>query len=448
MPSIPSNLPILFVVAIPFFIQSHCSLADSIPSEWPQWRGPSGQGHAMATNLPTKWDDTSNVQWKIKTPGRGWSSPVIVGNQIWLTTAVEVPASPEDAKRRLQTNTGDQPLTLLEVVELKALCIDRNQGTLIHELSLITVREPQWVHKLNSYASPTPVYDSGMLYCHFGAFGTACVNTASANVVWVNTELQVAHENGPGGSPIVVDDVVVFHLDGSDQQYVAALDKHTGQLAWKTDRSGEMRTNPQQKKSYGTPLIVEVDGKPQIISPASDWLYSYAPETGNELWKVAYGQLGFSVTPRPVVGHGLIFLATGFGKGQILAVKYKESQPPEIAWRFNKGTPTVPSPLLVGNELYFVSDTGVFTCLDALTGNEIYRERLGGNFSSSPWDSEGRIYASNREGVTFVIKSGRSFELLAENAISEAIYATPATVDRTIYLRTESQLYKIRENKR
>ncbi len=444
MPSIALN-QLIIIFTMQFIFQIHWAFADSLPSEWPQWRGPLGQGHASATHLPTRWNDNENVMWKVKTPGRGWSSPVIVGNQIWMTTAFEVPASPEVAKRRLQTNTGDQPLTLLDEVELKAFCIDRNKGTLLHELSLITVREPQWIHKLNSFASPTPVLDHGMLYCHFGAFGTACVDTTSAKVIWTNNELQVNHENGPGGSPVVVGNLVVFHLDGSDQQYIAALNKKTGQLAWKTDRSGEMRDNPQQKKSYGTPLIVEIDGRTQIVSPASDWLYSYDPNTGSELWKVPYGQLGFSVTPRPVIGHGMIFLATGFGKGQILAVKYNGALPPEIAWRFNKGTPTMPSPLLVGNELYFVSDTGVFTCLDALSGNEIYRERLGGNFSSSPWYADERIYVSNREGITYVIKPGSSFELMAENALAEAIYATPAAVDRAIYLRTETQLYRIQE---
>jgi outer membrane protein assembly factor BamB len=439
------NLPTLFIVAISFF-QADLVFADSLHSEWPQWRGPSGQGHASATHLPTKWDDNENVQWKVKTPGRGWSSPVIVGNQIWMTTAFEVPASSADAKRRLQANTGDQPLTLLDEVELKAFCIDRDNGKMLHEISLITVREPQWIHKLNSYASPTPVFDSGMLYCHFGAFGTACVDTESATVVWVNNELQVNHENGPGGSPVVVGDLVVFHLDGSDQQYIAALEKKTGRLAWKTDRSGEMHANPQQKKSYGTPLIVEIDGRPQIVSPASDWLYSYEPKTGSELWKVPYGQLGFSITPRPVVGHGMIFMATGFGKGQILAVKYNESRLPEIAWRFNKGTPTMPSPLLVGNELYFVHDTGVFTCLDAITGKEVYRERLGGNFSSSPWFADGHLYVSNREGVTYVIKPGAPFKLISENRLPEAIYATPAAIDRAIYLRTETQLYRIQSD--
>lgn len=433
------------LLAISSFFLLKVSIAESLDAEWPQWRGPAGQGHASVRDLPIKWDDEFNVQWKLTTPGRGWSSPIVIGNQIWLTTAIEVPSSPEDAKRRTQSNTGDQPLVVLDQVELKALCIDREKGSLVHELSLITVREPQWIHKLNSFASPTPVYDHGRLYCHFGSFGTACVDTVAAKVIWVNKELEVMHENGPGGSPIVFGDHVIFHMDGSDQQYLAALDKHSGRLAWKTDRSGEMRTNPQQKKSYGTPLMVEIDGKPQIVSPASDWVYSYAPETGRELWKISYGQLGFSVTPRPVVGLGMIYLVTGFGKGQILAINYQNLQTPEIVWRFNRGTPTMPSPLLVGDELYFVSDTGVFTCLDAQSGKEVYRERLGGNFSSSLWYGDGFIFVSNREGTTYVIQPGKSYAIVAENVLAEPILATPAAVDKAIYIRTETQLYRIQK---
>lgn len=177
------------------------SSAELLDSEWPQWRGPTGQGHAAAIDLPKTWDETTNVLWKLKTPGRGWSSPIIIGNQIWLTTAIEYPATPEEAERRLQSNTGDQPVTLLDQVELKAICIDREKGVIVHDLPLITVHEPQWVHKLNSYASPTPFLDNGRLYCHFGAFGTACIDTASAKVLWVNTDLKVMHENGPGDRP-------------------------------------------------------------------------------------------------------------------------------------------------------------------------------------------------------------------------------------------------------
>lgn len=417
--------------------------AIALGADWPQWRGPDGQGHSAATGLPVTWTDTSNVAWKVKIPGRGWSSPVIAGSQIWLTTAIETPAKPADIERRLKANTGDQPLTLLEQVELRAVCVDRHTGRIAHNVLMITAREPQWVHQLNSYASPSPVYEDGRLYGHFGTFGTACVETASAKLVWANADLHVMHENGPGGSPVVCGDKIIFHLDGSDQQFIAALDKYTGKLAWKTARTGKMNDDPQLRKSYGTPLVVEMDSGLQVVSPASDWVYGYDPESGRELWKVPYGELGFSLTPRPVVGNGMIFMATGFGRAQLLALKYRQELQPKIMWRYKRGSPTMPSPLLVGSELYFVSDNGVFTCLDAETGNEHYRERLGGNFSSSPLYADGRIYVSNREGVTYVLATGTAFQKLAENQLPEAIFASPAAVDGALYIRTESMLYRL-----
>jgi outer membrane protein assembly factor BamB len=269
------------------------------------------------------------------------------------------------------------------------------------------------------------------------------LNTDTSNVEWVNQELQVMHENGPGGSPIVAGDYFVFHLDGSDKQFIAALDKHTGKVAWRTDRSGEMNPNPQLKKSYGTPILVEIDGTSQIVSPASNWLYGYDIRSGSELWKIPYGQLGFSLTPRPVVGNGMIYLATGFGKGQILAFKYQGLAKPEIAWKFARGTPTMPSPLLVDTELYFITDTGVLTCLDALTGVEHYRERLSGNFSSSLWYADRKIFISSREGDTYVFSPGPKFELLSKNTLPEPIMATPAAIGREIYLRTEKRMFRL-----
>jgi hypothetical protein len=417
--------------------------ATAIAAEWPEWRGPGGQGVASAAGLPVSWSATSGITWRTEIPGRGWSSPVIEGNQIWMTTAMETPASPEEASRRLKANTGDQPVTLLEKVELRAVCVDRQTGHLTHNVLLFSVREPQWVHKLNSYASPTPVIEDGRLYCHFGAFGTACVDARDGRVLWTHDSLSVAHENGPGSSPMLWKNLVIFHLDGSDRQFIAALDKATGKLAWKTDRSGAMNTNPQLKKSYGTPIVVESAGKPLLISPAADWLYAYDPATGRELWKVAYGRTGFSISPRPVAGHGMIYMSTAFMKPEILAVKYEGVPAAEIAWRYAKGAPNIPSPLLVGDELYFVSDGGFLTCLDAKTGAELYRERLGGDHSSSPIFADGKIYVSSREGVTTVIKPGRTFGVLAKNQLPGKIFATPAVTDGAFYLRTDEALYRI-----
>ena len=289
-------------------------------AEWPEWRGPGGQGHAKATSLPVSWSETKNVTWKTELPGRAWSSPVIEGKNIWLTTAIETPAKKEDADRRLKANTGNQPLTVLDKVEFRALCVDRDSGKLTQNILIHTAREPQWVHALNSYASCTPVIEDGKLYCHFGAMGSTCLDTRTGKVLWTDTSLVVMHENGPGGSPVIWKNLMAFHLDGSDQQFIAALDKRTGKLAWKTPRSGDMNKDPQLRKSYGTPLVLSLNGKEQILSPASDWIYSY-DDKGQELWRVKYGQLGFSLTPRPVVGNGMIYMSTGFMKAQILALK-------------------------------------------------------------------------------------------------------------------------------
>jgi outer membrane protein assembly factor BamB len=415
--------------------------SSAFAAEWPEWRGSGGQGHASAKGLPIAWSETSGVAWKTEIPGRGWSSPVIDGKQIWLTTAIETPASAEDAARRLKANTGGQPVTLLEKVELRALCVDRDTGRVVHNIHLITEREPQWVHALNSYASPTPFIVDGRLYCHFGTFGTACVDTAKGTLLWTNTSLHTMHENGPGSSPVVWKNRIIFHLDGSDTQSIAALDKATGKLAWKTNRTGKMNDNPQLKKSYGTPILVETGGKTVLISPASDWLYAYDPADGRELWKVPYGHLGFSITPRPVTGHDMIFMSTGFMKPEMIAIRYEGKH--EIAWHYAKGAPTQPSPLLVGDELYFVADGGFLTCLNAKTGAENYRERLGGDYSSSPIFADGKIYIGSRTGIVTVIKPGKTFEALGKNQLPGKIMATPAAVDGALILRTDEALYRI-----
>jgi outer membrane protein assembly factor BamB/poly(3-hydroxybutyrate) depolymerase len=431
------NRTVLFLT---FTVASALSIRSA---QWPQWRGPTGQGIADATDLPTHWSETSNVVWKTVLPGGGWSSPVIESNHIWLTTAIETAARPEDVERRLKANTGDQPLTLLEKVELRALCVDRDSGRLLHNILLLEVREPQWVHRLNSYASPTPVLDQGRLFAHFGALGTAALDTRTGKVLWTSTNLVVMHENGPGSSPVLWRDLLIFHMDGSDRQFIAALDARTGKLAWQTERSGEMNPRGQQRKSYGTPLLLEINGAPQIISPAADWVYGYEPSSGNEVWKIPYGQLGFSISPRPVAGHGMFFMSTGFGKKQMLAIRYEGVPAPTIVWRYSKGVPSMPSPLLAGNELIFVDDGGFVTCLEARTGAEHYRERLGGNYSSSPLLADGKIYIGSREGVMTVLRPGKTFEVLARNELSGAIMATPAALDGALFVRTEQALYRL-----
>ena len=422
----------------------------SATPEWPEWRGPGGQGHAASgARPPLQWSETEGVVWKTAIPGRGWSSPVIDGKRIWLTTAHETPAKPEDAKRRLKSNTADQPLVLLEKVDLHAICVDRDTGRIVRDIRLFSEQEPQWVHELNSYASPTPVVGSGRAYFHFGTFGTACVDTRSGKVLWSNSDLRIMHENGPGSSPILWKDRLIFHLDGSDTQSVVALDTATGRVAWRTPRSGEMSSNPQLKKSYATPAIVTRGGREELISQGADWLYGYDPATGRELWKVRYGQTGFSLSSRAVFGNGMAYLSTGFMKPEIQAFQLDAQPQPLQRWKYSKGAPTMPSLLLVGDELYFVSDSGgFFTCLDAKTGAEQFRERMGGNHNASPMYAGGRIYLPSREGSVTVLEPGRRFHPVATNSLSGKIMATPAAVGRSLFIRTDRALYRLESRSR
>jgi len=411
---------------------------------WPQWRGPGGQGHAAdAHDLPLTWSETEHVTWKTPLPGRGWSSPVIDAERIWLTTAVESEVSAEEKAARLRAHPGNS-LVVSGPVQLRALCVDRGSGRLLHDVELFTIADPQPIHSLNSYASPSPVLTAGRLYCHFGDFGTACVDTTSAAVIWAHRDLRLDHENGPGSTPVIWKDKLIVHCDGRDVQYVVALDAATGKVAWKTPRSGELRNDTQLKKAYGTPLVIEQDGRDVLVSPAADWIYAYDAATGAEVWRLSYGVLGFSIVPRPVTAHGLVFMSTSFMQPELLAVRLPEpGAAPTIAWREKKGAPNMSSPLVVGDELYIVSDKGVATCLDARSGRPVWAERLGGNFSSSPLLADGRIYVGNRDGDTFVIKPGTTFELLATNRLDGQIFATPAAVGRELYLRTDKALYRI-----
>ncbi len=416
--------------------------------EWPEWRGPKANGHAgdVDAPYPLTWSETENVVWKVNVPGRGHSTPVISGDQIWMTTAFEVEADPEDAAKRLEVNTGNQPLTLLETLDLHAVCVDRATGKLLHDVKLLTLEKPQWVHALNSYASPTPVLRDGRLFCHFGTFGSACVDIEKAELLWTNTELQVMHENGPGSSPVVVGQHMIVHLDGSDEQMIAAYDIDSGKVAWRTARSGEMGENPQQHKACGTPLVVDLaDGGSVVVSSAANWLYGYDPETGKELWKLPYGAVAFSNVAIGVAdGEGRVYVPTGFGKTELMAVDLTGDEPVEL-WRFKKAVAKMPSPLLVDGLLYMMADNGVASCVDVATGEALWQERVDGNFSSSPVYAGGRLYFSNQEGETVVLQTGPEFKVLARNQLDGVHKATAVPVGGAFYIRTDQALYRIEE---
>ena len=412
---------------------------------WPQWRGPAANGHADNAGYPSEWNKIKNVAWKSILPGRGHSSPVHDGDTIWVTTAIETPASETEKKERLKSNKGLPTVTVLSEVSLRALKIDPKSGNVLKDVEVLKKKQPQWVHKLNSYASPTPVIEDGKVYFHFGAYGNACIDAKTGKILWKNEDkaLWVMHENGPGSSPLIWNNLMIFHLDGSDKQNIVALYKDSGKIAWKTKRSGELRENPQLQKSYSTPIVENFNGKPVLISCSADWVYGYDPRTGDELWKIKYGHLGFSNVARPVTGHGMIYLSTCFMKAEILAFRYEGLKTPKLAWRLDRG-PKMPSPILVGKELYVVNDGGILTCVDALTGDLHWRERLDGEFSSSPTYAGGLLYFSDQAGVTTVIKPAKTIKVVSKNELDGTAHmASFAPYGKAFLIRTNEALYRV-----
>jgi hypothetical protein len=421
-------------------------LAAGADDEWPQFRGPQTSGHAGSIALPVHWSETENVRWKTALPGEGHSSPVISGSEIWVTTAVEVPLTPEEQKRRLAKVSNPNGLELAGELSLRALAVDRSTGRVLKQAELLKVSEPEPKHALNSYASPTPVLEAGRLYCHFGTYGSAAIDTASGQVLWRNLEHRIEHQNGPGSSPASWKNLLIINFDGTDRQYVAALDKDTGKTVWQTKRSGEMHEKGEFQKAYCTPSIIETERGPQLISPGANWVYSYDPATGKELWKASYGTLGFSTVPRPIFGHGMVYVSTSFIQPRLLAVRYDGSgdvTKSHIAWQQDGQMPQKPSMILVGDGLYFVNDKGIAFCLDAKTGQERWKERVSGQFSASPLFAGGRLYFFSQEGRTLVLEPGDKYRLLAENQLESGFMASPAVAGDALFLRTEKHLYRI-----
>jgi outer membrane protein assembly factor BamB len=380
--------------------------------DWPEFRGPTGQGHASERGLPLTWSETENVKWKVPIPGRGWSSPAIQGDRIWLTTATENGKS------------------------LRAIALDRETGRLVHDVEVFRLRDTGSINAKNSHASPTPLLDADRVYLHFGAHGTAAL-THAGEIAW-KTRMEYSHgQHGPGGSPVLYDDLLILSCDGEDVQFVAALDKRTGKTRWRKYRVGF--------QAYSTPLVVRLPEGDQLISTGAHRALAYEPRTGKELWSVSYGD-GFSNVPRPVHGHGLVFLCTGFHEPSLLAVRLdgkKDVTKTHVAWSSKRGVPLTPSPLLVGDELYFVNDSGIATCLDAKTGNEHWRARLGGNHSASPISADGRIYFLSEDGDATVIEPGTIFKKLATNHLDGPTLASMAVSGGSIFVRSQSHLYRL-----
>jgi outer membrane protein assembly factor BamB len=403
---------------------------------WPQFRGPRGDGSSPARHVPVNWSETNNIAWKVSVPGRGRSSPVVSGNRIWLTLAVEQ----DVVRKRIE---GDDMQTA-ERVSLEVACIEGRKGKILWRVPLFDVDKPDPVHFYNSWATPTPVVESGRLYCDFGTFGTACLDSKTGQVLW-KARLPVDHQVGPGSSPVLYKNLLVLVRDGRDAQYLVALDKKTGNQVWRTGRPPIETSSPNLKKSFVTPLLVHAAGRAQLISPGAHWVVSYDPATGQEFWRARHGT-GFSIGSCPVFGGGVAFFSTGCMKPQLCAFRADgagDVTTSHAAWKTTRQVPVMSSPVMLGSELYWISDDGLANCADARNGEAYWQERLNQRHLASPLLAGGRIYFFGNEGKCTVVQAGKTYAKLAENQIEGTVVATPAIVDRTIFLRTDTHLYRI-----
>jgi outer membrane protein assembly factor BamB len=407
-------------------------------ADWPQFRGPWGDGRASAPGdtkplgLPLRWSETNNVKWKTEIPYRGWSTPVVMGDQVWLTTA---------------TDDGH---------DFFAICVDAQTGKILFNEKVFHSDNPEPLGNgasMNCYATPSPVLEPSRLYVHFGSFGTACLDTHSGKVLWKRTDLPCRHYRGPSSSLVSFEKLIILTFDGADLQYHAALDKQTGKTVWKTNRSakwndenvpGQMAKDGDLRKAHSTPLIVTANGKPQMLSAGAKAAYGYDPRTGHEIWRVDHTD--YSVAPAPLFDHGVAYLTTGLSKREIWAVKTDgqgDVTDTKVVWKAGTHIGKYASPLLIDGLIYTAAEENYVTCIDAATGQAVWSERIGGKFAASPVYGDGRLYFFDQKGTTTVLKPGRTFEVLATNTLADGFMASPAVADKSFFLRTKTHLYRV-----
>ena len=391
-------------------------------TSWRQFNG--SQGHAVGAGpLPTEWSETKNVAWKTPVPGSGWSSPIVDGDEVWLTTAID------------------------EEHSLRAVCIDAVSGKVRLDVEVFKPKKLLVKHDRNGHATPTPVLDDDHIYVHFGSYGTAALKRSNGDIVWTNQDTKINHQWGPGSSPVLFEDMVVFNCDGMEQRYVTALNKKTGKQVWKTPRSETITKGGFFRKAFSTPSVVTVNGSKMLLSAGANQVSTFDPKTGKAGWSVKY--FGYAGVTKPIIADGRAFVTSGYGDAVLMAVQLSDSgskKSGELLWKTKRGAPIIPSPIVVGTELYMVSDKGVLSCLDAATGKVHWQDRLPGNYAASITFGDGKLFVHNDKGLTTVFApSVQGFEKLATNQLDSNIQASPALISGAIYLRTKNSLYRIQK---
>ncbi len=419
---------IIFAILLILSIQS----AQAQQDNWTHFRGSHLNGISETKTAPVSWNDSTNILWKTEIKEKGWSSPVVFGNQIWLTSATD------DGKK------------------MSGICLDLNSGKEIFNLDIFKSDTIYPKHSINSYATPTPCIEDGFVYLHFGSTGTACVNSQNGTVVWKRTDLNCDHVQGPGSSPILYKNLLILHIEGIDVQYLIAINKQTGETVWKTDRPASVYEPllPIGKKAYITPIIVNVKGQDLLISNGSAVCCAYNPETGEEIWRFVEGE--DSTIAMPLAENGIVYFYPGFISGtdgdkyaELIALNSEgkgDITKTNVLWKFKSPILQLLTPLIKDGLIYTIDTRNVLYCLDAKTGAEVYSKKLKQKYNSSPVYANGNIYFTSVKGETMVISEGRELKIVAENKLPGEVYATPSILRNVILFRTDKSLYCI-ENK-
>ena len=393
----------------------------SAEDSWTQLRG-DNQGHASAgIKLASEWSETNNVVWKTDIPGAGWSSPVILDNEVWLTTCVEKDKS------------------------LRAICVEKDSGEIRVDVEVFKPKKLVEKHARNSHATPTPVIDDSSVYVHFGSYGTAALDRKTGKIKWKNQKTVIDHQWGPGSSPVLVDDLLVFNCDGRDVRYVIALNTETGKRAWKTKRTVKITKGPFFEKSFSTPAVTSLDGQRVLLTSGANQFSSLVPASGKENWSQEF--FGYAGVAAPIVANGLVFVASGYGDVSLMAIQLEKSgdrKPGQLVWSIKRNVPIIPTPIVLDSELYMISDDGIFSCFDSATGEYHWRKRLKGKYAASITYGDDKLFLPNDKGeVTVVSPSRKKCQIVATNRLNGNIQATPALVDDSLFFRTQNSLYRI-----
>lgn len=408
-------------------------------ADWPTFRGPTNDGHYPAAaegkthGFPTEWSESKNIVWKTPVTGRAWSTPVVMGDQVWVTNATP------DGKK------------------MYAVCLDKASGKKIHDILLFENEDPEPLsNHVNGYGSCSPAIDSDHVYIHFGSYGTAALDRKTGKTVWERRDLPCQHFRGPGSSLVLHKDLVILSMDGVDVQYLVALNRKTGKNVWKTDRttdfgdvepSGKIRGDGDFRKAYSTPNFITLNGVRQLVSPGAKACYGYNADTGEELWKVTYK--GFSNAVAPVfIGTEMAIINTGLGKAHVLGLRLDDKLTGNITashveWDIFKRMPARSSPVVIGKKIYLLSESGILSLVDSATGKIEKFSALKSSFSASGVLADGHLYFADEKGKTFIVKPGPELKIVAINQLDDGCMASPALDGKAIYLRTKSHVYRI-----